>query len=73
MLTVHLNAASIVGSAFGFLTELKSSGSTSNGQRMSVNALANAALQIGAVLGGACLERQPSGRDQGSRFGSVFE
>lgn len=59
MLTVYLNDASTSESAFNLLTDINSSGGTSNAQSIPVNVMTNAALQIGAFLGARIWSANP--------------
>lgn len=59
MITVYLNDASTSESTFNLLTDISSSGGTTNNQSMPVNVLANAALQIGAFLGARIASANP--------------
>ena len=51
LMTVYMNDASTSESAFNLLTDLSSTGGTTNKKSIPVNILTNIALQVGALLG----------------------
>lgn len=59
LLVVYTNDASTSESTFNLLTDMASSGGTSNGKTMPVNVLTNTALQIGAFLGARIASANP--------------